>query len=287
MFTQMANWKHLSSGKVRDLYLPDGDHPLGDVVMIVASNRISAFDHILSSEIPNKGSILTQMSILWLEQLAQRLEIPHHFLTQDGVPPEVAGRAMICQNLDMIAVECVARGYLTGSAYKEYARTGKYQEYQLDTGLTDGSKFAKALFTPAMKAELGEHDENVTFAEVSANIGEQLASQLRKRTLEIYEFAAETCAKVGVTLVDTKFEFGINPQTGILTLGDEVLTPDSSRYWDNNCQNFDKQIVRNWLENESGWDARSQLPPPPLPDQIIEQVTTTYSQLFELLKGAI
>jgi phosphoribosylaminoimidazole-succinocarboxamide synthase len=196
---------------------------------------------------------------------------------------------MFCKKLEMIPVECVARGYLTGSAYQEYARTGKYQEFDLPSGLKDGDKLPEVLFTPAIKAEVGEHDENVPFSVVSDLIGSQLAEVLRRLTLEIYQTAREIAQKVGIVLVDTKFEFGIDPETEEVVLADEVLTPDSSRYWDENRQSYDKQFVRNWLLNESGWNPASNTPPPSLPPEIVEKTAALYVKVRDLLlpKGVV
>ncbi|MFV0251918.1 MAG: phosphoribosylaminoimidazolesuccinocarboxamide synthase [Beutenbergiaceae bacterium] len=280
---QLADWEHAYSGKVRDLYRPrEGEQ---DLVLVVASDRISAYDHILPTPIPDKGAILTALSLWWFETL----DVPNHVVSTD-VPSEVAGRAMICRRLQMYPVECVARGYLTGSGLLEYREHGAVCGVPLPAGLQDGSKLAEPIFTPATKAEVGEHDENVTFEQVAATTGDDIASQLRELTLEIYSRAAEIAADRRVILADTKFEFGADPQTGDLVLGDEVLTPDSSRYWPAESwgpgrpqPSFDKQFVRDWLRGDSGWDRRGDAPPPELPDDVVERTRDRYLEAYRRL----
>ncbi|MDR0950466.1 MAG: phosphoribosylaminoimidazolesuccinocarboxamide synthase [Candidatus Ancillula sp.] len=293
----IEGWKHNQSGKVRELFFPE--EKIGsklkrkfgcEVVLMVSSDRVSAFDHILSPEIPNKGKILTQMSEFWFSQLKNI--VPNHFLSadvndfclNDEDRAKLDGRAMVCKKLQMIPVECVARGFLTGSAYKEYQETGGYQEYSFPKGLEDGTKLDSPIFTPAMKAEVGEHDENVTFTEMSNRLEKEgfaanIAGRLRCLTLEIFEKASEIAKTKGLTLVDTKFEFGLDPLTGEIILGDEVLTPDSSRYWNQDKQSFDKQFVRNWLKNDSGWSTSSDQEPPALPSDIVEKTSKLYQNL--------
>jgi len=288
---ELPGWRHTYSGKVRDLYLPEGEHPLGDVVLVVASDRISAYDFVLPTRVPGKGIVLTQLSLWWFDQLAA--VVPNHVVSLD-VPAEVAGRAMICRRLQMFPVECVARGYLTGSGLAEYRETGEVCGIALPDGLVDGSRLPAAIFTPATKAELGEHDENVSFEVVSRTVGDDAAARLRDLTLAVYTRAEAIARERGVILADTKFEFGVDPATGAIVLGDEVLTPDSSRFWPADRwepghaqQSFDKQFVRDWLTSpDSGWDRRSGEAPPPLPDDVVEHTRGRYLEAFELLTGA-
>ena len=288
---QLPGWRHIYSGKVRDLYVPEALHPLGDVVLVVASDRISAYDFVLPTAIPDKGVVLTQLSLWWFDQLAEL--VPNHVVSL-GVPAEVAGRAMVCRRLQMFPVECVARGYLTGSGLAEYRETGEVCGILLPAGLVDGSRLPEAIFTPATKAELGEHDENVSFDVVSETIGADAAARLRDLTLAVYTRAEEIARARGVILADTKFEFGTDPVTGEIVLGDEVLTPDSSRFWPaddwepSQAQpSFDKQFVRDWLTSAaSGWDRRGDVPPPPLPADVAERTRDRYLEAFERLTGA-
>ncbi len=284
--------KHLHSGKVRDLYLLEEGPHTGELLM-VASDRISAFDHVLESTIPDKGEILTRMSLWWFEQLDDL--VPHHVLSTD-VPDAVRGRAVVCQRLEMFPVECVARGYLTGSGLGDYQRTGEVCGVPLPTGLVDGSRLPAPIFTPATKAALGDHDENVSFEAVARQIGEDAAYELRRLTLAIYSRADEIARAKGLILADTKLEFGLRrDELGIRTvvLADEVLTPDSSRYWSleqwspgRAQDSYDKQIVRNWLLSpESGWDRTSGEAPPPLPAEIIERTRARYVEAYERLTG--
>lgn len=276
--------KHVHSGKVRDLYeLASGD------LLMVASDRISAFDHILAPQIPDKGRILTQMSLWWFEQLKDI--VPNHVVSTD-VPAQVAGRALIVERLEMFPIECVARGYLTGSGLSDYQTTGQICGVKLPEGLVDGSRIDPPIFTPATKAELGEHDENVDFDQVVSQIGEQHAKELRELTLRIYQRAEEIARGRGIILADTKFEFGLRPDNTIV-LADEVLTPDSSRFWDaalyepgKSQASFDKQFVRDWLtSHKSGWDRASDEPPPELPDEVVEKTRARYIEAYERLTG--
>lgn len=289
---ELTGWKHVYSGKVRDLYVPaDLSAPgAGERVLVVASDRISAFDHVLTSEIPDKGRILTQLSLWWFDQLA----VPNHVISADaGVPAEVAGRAMICRKLDMYPVECIARGYLTGTGLAEYRISQTVCEVPLPAGLVDGSRLEPAIFTPSAKAEVGEHDENISYEAVVKSVGADTAETLRSLTLEIYTAAEAVARERGIILADTKVEFGLDPATGEVTLGDEVLTPDSSRFWDaalyspGSAQpSFDKQYVRDWLTSpESGWDKASDTPPPALPADVVERTRARYVEAYERLTG--
>lgn len=294
----LPGWVHTYSGKVRDLYVPEdtatgaaitAQH--GDVVLVVASDRVSAYDHVLSPGIPGKGVVLTQLSLWWFEQLADL--VPNHVVSTD-VPEAVAGRAMVCRRLSMFPVECVARGYLTGSGLAEYRASGEVTGIALPAGLVDGSRLPEPVFTPATKAELGDHDENVPFSAVVAQLGEQTATTLRDLTLAVYARAEAVARERGVILADTKLEFGTDPTTGAVTLGDEVLTPDSSRFWPADAwepgraqPSFDKQFVRDWLTSPaSGWDRESDVPPPPLPADVVERTRDRYLEAFERLTGA-
>ena len=276
-------FKHLHSGKVRDLY----QTPEGNLLMI-ASDRISAFDYVLSSKIPDKGKILTALSLWWFDQLTQI--VPNHLISTD-VPASVTGRAVIVEKLEMLPIECVVRGYLVGSGFQDYELTGSICGHKLPKGLQLASKLPTAIFTPATKAEMGEHDQNISMDEVINLIGTDLASKVEQITLEIYNQASEIALNKGVVLADTKFEFGLRSD-GTLVLADEVLTPDSSRFWDptkielgSSPESFDKQFVRNWLlSKESGWQ-KDLTPPPVLPDQIISQTAAKYQQAYRLLTG--
>jgi phosphoribosylaminoimidazole-succinocarboxamide synthase len=288
---------HLHSGKVRDLYT------FGDHLLMVASDRISAYDFILEPGIPDKGEILTRLSLWWFEQLADL--VPNHIISTD-VPEQVRGRAVICERLDMYPVECVARGYLAGSGLADYDATGSVCGIALPPGLVDGSRLPEPIFTPATKAEIGEHDENVDFDHVVATVGAETAKALRDLTLEVYGRAEQIARARGIILADTKFEFGARPVGappagtpgstsggGTIVLADEVLTPDSSRFWPADQYDpghaqpsFDKQFVRNWLVSpESGWDRASDTPPPPLPEHVVEQTRARYIDAYEMLTG--
>lgn len=275
---------HLHSGKVRDLYeLPGGD------LLMVASDRISIFDFVLDTTIPDKGEILTRMSLWWFEQLADI--VPNHVVSTD-VPDLVRGRAVVCQRLEMYPVECVARGYLTGSGLLDYQASGAVCGIDLPDGLVDGSRLPEPIFTPATKADLGEHDENVSYAAVATTIGEERAAELRDLTLRVYRRAEGIARERGIILADTKLEFGARPD-GATVLADEVLTPDSSRFWPASewapgraQPSYDKQIVRNWaLSPESGWDRGSGEAPPPLPPEVVERTRSRYVEAYELLTG--
>lgn len=302
---ELPGWKHVYSGKVRDLYEPDlpavgGVHPLGDVVLVVASDRVSAFDHVLSPGIPDKGVVLTQLSLWWFDQLAD--VVPHHVVSTevsagpgDGLVPDVvAGRAMICRRLEMFPVECVARGYLTGSGLVEYRAGGEVCGVPLPGGLVDGSRLPEPIFTPATKAAVGEHDENVSFDVVAAQIGVDDATRLRDLTLTVYARAEEIARERGVILADTKLEFGVDPTTGLTVLGDEVLTPDSSRFWPADQwepgraqPSFDKQYVRDWLASSaSGWDRAADVAPPPLPADVVTRTRARYLEAYERITGS-
>lgn len=290
--SELPGWTHTYSGKVRDLYVPTvGSDELGDVVLVVASDRVSAYDHVLSPGIPGKGIVLTTLSLWWFDQLADL--VPNHVVSTD-VPAEVAGRAMICRRLEMFPVECVVRGYLTGSGLAEYEVSGSVTGIDLPPGLVDGSRLPTPIFTPATKAELGEHDENVPFEAVVGRVGAENAAALRDLTLAVYERAEQIARARGVILADTKLEFGTDPVTGAITLGDEVLTPDSSRFWPADAwepgqaqPSFDKQFVRDWLTSPaSGWDRRSDTPPPALPQDVVLRTRDRYLEAYERLTGS-
>jgi phosphoribosylaminoimidazole-succinocarboxamide synthase len=276
--------RHLASGKVRELYeLPDGR------LLMVATDRISAYDVVLDTQIPDKGAILTQLSLWWFEQLRQL--VPHHVVSTD-VPPAVAGRALICDRLDMFPVECVARGYLAGSGLAEYLATAAVCGIELPPGLAEGSELPAPIFSPATKAAFGRHDQNVAYAAVASTVGDRTAAQLRELTLAIYSEARAIAAARGILIADTKLEFGRSAD-GVVTLGDEVLTPDSSRFWPADAwqpgrpqPSYDKQIVRDWLTSPaSGWDRASGEPPPALPASVVERTRAAYVEVYERLTG--
>ncbi|MGB3334691.1 MAG: phosphoribosylaminoimidazolesuccinocarboxamide synthase [Mycobacterium sp.] len=282
----LSDYQHLASGKVRELYRIDDQH-----LLFVATDRISAFDYILDSEIPDKGRILTAMSVFFFDLV----EAPNHLAgppDDPRIPDEVLGRALVVRQLKMMPVECVARGYLTGSGLLDYQRSGAVCGIPLPPGLVEASKFLNPLFTPATKAEIGEHDENISFAQVIDLVGPVRAGQLRDRTLATYVQAADHALTKGIIIADTKFEFGIDEHDN-LVLADEVFTPDSSRYWPADHyragvvqQSFDKQFVRNWLTGpESGWDRASDQPPPALPDDIIAATRARYIEAYERISG--
>jgi phosphoribosylaminoimidazole-succinocarboxamide synthase len=273
------------SGKVRDLYeYPDG------TLLFVASDRMSAYDWVLPTTIPDKGRILTAMTLWWFEQL--RDLVPNHLVSAD-VPDAVAGRAMVTQRLDMFPVECVARGYLTGSGLTDYNATGAVCGITLPAGLVDASRLPEPIFTPATKADLGEHDENVDFEAVVKTVGADDAEALRALTLQVYARAEEIARSRGIIVADTKFEFGRHPVSGEIVLADEVLTPDSSRFWPADVwqpghaqPSFDKQYVRDWLTSSaSGWDRHSGEAPPSLPDDVVAQTRAKYVEAYERLTG--
>ncbi len=273
---QVAGWDHLRTGKVRDLYTNSSGE-----ILLVASDRISAFDWVLPTTIPDKGAILTQLSLFWFELLEDI--IPNHIITDD-VPSQVADRAVIVEPLKMFDIECVARGYLTGSGLVEYKNNGAVCGNSLPDGLSDGSKLTTPIFTPATKAEIGEHDINIDFNQASAIVGVEYAQSLCDYTLKLYTEAAEFAESRGIILADTKFEFGLDTDGEIL-LGDEALTPDSSRFWDATDlgASFDKQFVRDYLTT-SGWDKKS--PPPELPAEIVEKTAERYHQAYFILTGS-
>ncbi len=276
--------EHVYSGKVRELYqTADG------VLLLVATDRISAFDYVLETPIPEKGKILTQLSLWWFSRLADI--VPNH-LVDAPVPAEFAGRAMACRPLSMVPVECVARGYLTGTGLADYRRDGVVAGVELPPGLTDGSRLPEPIFDPDTKAPQGEHDQNLTRAELTALVGEDVAAELARITLAVYRRGADVAAESGIIVADTKVELGFD-DAGTLRLADEVLTPDSSRFWraeawrpGRSQPSFDKQFVRDWLTSPaSGWDARSGQPPPALPDEIVEQTRRTYVAAYERITG--
>lgn len=286
----LEGWDHFYSGKVRDLYVPAGtSFDDTDRVLVVASDRISAYDFVLTSEIPDKGKVLTQLSLWWFEQLG---DFANHVISTD-VPEAVAGRAMVCKKLEMYPIECIARGYLTGSGLAEYKVSKTVCSLPLPDGLVDGSRLEPALFTPSAKAEVGEHDENITYEQTVERVGAEVAEALREKTVALYEQAEEIARARGIILADTKVEFGADPATGEVTLGDEVLTPDSSRFWDaaayepGHAQpSFDKQFVRDWLTSDaSGWDKNSGHEPPQLPAEIVEKTRARYIEAYERLTG--
>jgi phosphoribosylaminoimidazole-succinocarboxamide synthase len=277
-------YRHLHSGKVRDLYeTPDG------LLLMVASDRISAYDFVLPTPIPDKGRILTQLSLWWFERLADI--VPNHVVSVD-VPAEVEGRAVLCRRLEMFPVECVARGYLAGSGLVDYRATGSVCGVSLPDGLDDGSRLPEPIFTPATKAALGEHDENVSYDEVVAVVGEAVAAELRRLTLAVYSRAQEIALERGIVVADTKLEFG-RTEGELVVLADEVLTPDSSRFWPADewqpgrpQPSYDKQFVRDWLTSPaSGWDRSSGQPPPALPDDVVAKTRAKYVEAYERLTG--
>lgn len=286
----LEGWDHFYSGKVRDLYVPAGtSFDDTDRVLVVASDRISAYDFVLTSEIPDKGKVLTQLSLWWFEQLG---DFANHVISTE-VPEAVAGRAMVCKKLEMYPIECIARGYLTGSGLAEYKVSKTVCSLPLPDGLVDGSRLEPALFTPSAKAEVGEHDENITYEQTVERVGTEVAEALREKTVALYEQAEQIARARGIILADTKVEFGADPANGEVTLGDEVLTPDSSRFWDaaayepGHAQpSFDKQFVRDWLTSEaSGWDKNSGQEPPQLPAEIVEKTRARYIEAYERLTG--
>jgi phosphoribosylaminoimidazole-succinocarboxamide synthase len=282
--TELAGLRPLHSGKVRDLYAIDEDR-----LLMVASDRMSAFDFVLATPIPDKGRILTQLSLWWFERLAG--VVPNHVLSTD-VPAEVAGRALVCRRLDMFPVECVARGYLAGSSVTDYATTGEVCGIALPPGLVIGSELPEPIFTPATKAPMGEHDENVSYDAVVATVGEDSAAALRALTLAVYGAARDIALERGIVLADTKFEFG-RTRDGQIVLADEVLTPDSSRFWPGDQwqpgsppPSYDKQFVRDWLTSPaSGWDRHSGEKPPALPDDVVGATRARYVDAYERLTG--
>jgi phosphoribosylaminoimidazole-succinocarboxamide synthase len=281
----IEGWKHIYSGKVRDLY-ESLDPSLSHVILVVASDRVSAFDHVLEPAIPGKGVHLTTLTNWWFD----RLGVPNHIDDSVEVPTVVKGRATVAKKLEMFPIECVVRGYISGSGWKEYQESQTICGIPLPEGLTFGAKLPEPIFTPAFKAELGEHDENITFERVVELIGEDHANELRDLSIQIFNRASALAEKAGLILADTKFEFGTDPATGVTTLGDEVLTPDSSRFWARSSwdrgerkDSFDKQIVRNWLADN--WDQTGE--PPVLPADIVRQTADKYAELVERLTSAV
>jgi phosphoribosylaminoimidazole-succinocarboxamide synthase len=286
----LYDYQHLASGKVRELYRVDDDH-----LLIVATDRISAFDYVLDTQIPDKGRILTAMSVFFFEFLNTSEHTANHLAgppDDPRIPEEVLGRALVVRRLEMLPVECVARGYLTGSGLLDYQKTGKVCGIVLPPGLIEASKFNRPLFTPATKAALGQHDENISFDDVADLVGTVRAEQLRERTLAIYTRAADHALTRGIIIADTKFEFGVD-EHGNLLLADEVFTPDSSRYWPadeyrvgTTQHSFDKQFVRNWLTGpESAWDRDGSDPPPALPAKIVDATRERYIEAYERISG--
>jgi phosphoribosylaminoimidazole-succinocarboxamide synthase len=279
-----AGLRHLYSGKVRELYQTDNG-----VLFLVATDRISAFDYVLDTPIPDKGKILTQLSAWWFSRLTDI--VPNH-LVDAPIPAEFAGRALACRQLSMVPVECVARGYLTGTGLADYRRDGTLAETRLPAGLTDGTRLPEPVFDPDTKAPEGQHDENLTKAELVTLVGAGTAAELERITLAVYQRGADLAAERGIIVADTKIELGFDSD-GVLRLGDEVLTPDSSRFWPADSWqpgrsqvSFDKQFVRDWLTSPaSGWDRHTGEPPPPLPDDVVEQTRRTYVTAFERITG--
>lgn len=284
MRPELSEYTPIYSGKVRELYEIDAEH-----LLLVASDRISAYDYILDTTIPDKGRVLTAMSVFFFDALG----VPNHLAgpaDDPRIPEAVLGRALVTRRLDMVPVECVARGYLTGSGLKEYRANGEVCGVPLPAGLVDGSRIDPPIFTPATKAAVGDHDENVSFERVAQDVGLELATQLRELTLDVYARGADIARERGIILADTKFEFG-RSSDGDLLLGDEVLTPDSSRYWDGELYSpgsalpsFDKQIVRDWLTEESGWSTAAGTPPP-LPADVVERTRARYIEAYERISG--
>ncbi|KPC62867.1 phosphoribosylaminoimidazolesuccinocarboxamide synthase [Streptomyces chattanoogensis] len=289
---QVPGLTHLHTGKVRDLY----QNADGQLIM-VASDRQSAYDWVLPTDIPDKGRVLTQLSLWWFEQLADLA--PHHVLSTDvpaGAPADWAGRTLVCKSLAMVPVECVARGYLTGSGLAEYRQSRTVCGLALPEGLADGSELPEPIFTPATKAAVGDHDENVSYEEVVRQAGADVAAELRRTTLAVYGRARDIARERGIILADTKFEFGFDERPGgerVLTLADEVLTPDSSRFWPADQwqpgraqPSFDKQYVRDWLTSPAAaWDRTGEQPPPALPQEIVDRTRAKYIEAYERLTG--
>jgi phosphoribosylaminoimidazole-succinocarboxamide synthase len=276
----------VARGKVREIYDAGSDR-----LLLVASDRISAYDHVLPTPIPDKGRVLTQLSVWWFEQLTPVLDsfgASHHLISATDVPSSVAGRAMLVRRLEMLPVEAVARGYLSGSGTVEYQRTGSIRDVALPAGLVEGSQLPSPVFTPSTKAEVGEHDEAIDFASVVSTVGASRAEELRELTLALYRRGAEIALEAGIVLADTKFEYGVSSDGG-LVLGDEVLTPDSSRFWPADTwapgavqPSYDKQFVRDWLTS-SGWDRVSA--PPELPADVVAATRERYVTAYERLTG--
>jgi phosphoribosylaminoimidazole-succinocarboxamide synthase len=285
MALEIHGWRHVYSGKVRDLYVSE-DASLSHLILIVASDRVSAFDHVLEPEISGKGKHLTALTNWWFD----RLDVANHVSHEVSVPVEVVGRATVAKKLEMFPIECVVRGYISGSGFKEYQASGGVCGIRLPEGLSFGDQLAEPIFTPAFKAEIGEHDENITFDRVIEIVGRDNAVALRDMSIAIFKKASSLAEQAGLILADTKFEFGIDPASGEITLGDEVLTPDSSRFWAKRSwlagdrrDSYDKQIVRNWLADN--WNQVGN--PPRLPDEIVDQTAKRYSELVERLTSEV
>ena len=287
---ELPGYAHVYSGKVRDLYAPlDGaGSPREDLLLLVASDRISAFDFVLDTPVPDKGAVLTQLSLWWFEQLADL--VPNHVVSTE-VPDAVAGRAVLVRRLEMLPVECVARAYLTGGGLREYRADGTVSGLRLPAGLTDGSRLPEPLFTPSTKAAQGEHDEPMSYADVETAVGPVLAARARDLTTRILSRGNEIATARGIIVADTKVEFGLDD--GELVLADEVLTPDSSRFWPADQwepghpqPSFDKEFLREWLMSPaSGWDKASGEAPPALPDDVLERTRAKYVEAYERLTG--
>lgn len=272
--------KLLHTGKVRDVYAD------GDDLILVASDRVSVYDAVLPTPIPDKGAVLTRLSLWWFDQLAD--VVPNHVLSATDVPAEFAGRAIRCRRLRMVPVECIARGYLTGLGLKEYEKSGAVSGVPLPDGLVEAARLPEPVFTPTTKAPVGEHDEFITYDDVVAEVGAETAEELRRITLSVYRRGAEIAAERGIVIADTKIELGWAPD-GTLVLGDEVLTPDSSRFWPADAWqpgraqfSFDKQYVRDWVVG-SGWDKRA--PAPAVPAEVVEATRARYIEVYERLTG--
>ena len=281
---ELSGWRHLYSGKVRDLYAPED--PADKRLLVVASDRVSAFDFALEPPIPHKGALLTGLSRWWFDRLAEGADPIANHLVDGDVPAEVADRAMLARSLEMLPIECVVRGYLTGSGWLEYQQSGTVCGIPLPDGLENGDRLPEPLFTPAYKAPMGEHDENITFERTAEIVGAERATELRDLSLAIYRRAAAVAEERGLILADTKFEFGVDAG-GVLRLADEVLTSDSSRYWDaeswrtgstpsERMASFDKQIVRDWLS--AHWDKQGT--PPVLPEEVVTETAARYAELL-------
>ncbi|GAA1878494.1 phosphoribosylaminoimidazolesuccinocarboxamide synthase [Lapillicoccus jejuensis] len=296
---ELDGYRHLYSGKVRDLYAPVGadGQPLEDRLLLVASDRLSAFDHVLRTPIPDKGRVLTQLSLWWFEQLEDL--VPHHVLASDGpeIPASVAGRAVLVRRLEMVPVECVARAYLTGGGLREYVETGTVSGVRLPEGLVDGDRLPEPVFTPSSKAPAGQHDEPIDEAQVDALVGEPMRRLLSSLTTRILARGNEIATERGVIIADTKVEFGLapgsDPADPQVVLADEVLTPDSSRFWPvegwepgHTQPSYDKEFVREWLlDPATGWDRHSGEAPPPMPEAIALRTRAKYVEAYERLTG--
>ena len=280
MHDLIQGWTHFQSGKVRDLY-----RDANGEILLVASDRISAYDWIMPTAIPDKGAILTKLSLFWFEKLSGIT--PHHVISSE-VPAAVKGRAIICKPLTIFPVECVVRGYLAGSGWAEYQTNSQVCGVTLPSGLLDGSKLQEPIFTPATKAAMGDHDENISLDLAKEIVGKEIGEELAARSIKVYNFANEFARDRGIIIADTKFEFGRDEQ-GVIYLADEVLTPDSSRFWPATSWkpgttqlSFDKQFLRDWL-TASGWDRSS--PPPELPDEIVEKTWERYLEAYLTITG--